>query len=635
MVKEIRVGTNYYFNIKIPESPTETQTSNRSIEISTTTIYRVNGGTWQTRTGYFRFNFSWSQNKYLYYDGANHYMSENDIIEFVGVVDSTIMIDGDFFTKLVTDNAIPNPIEIELDTLNCEPRLVGKTSGTNLLFIDRIYGALREEINLLTPSITIQYNMVPNFNYVYISSLQRYYFVTNITCVRGNIYRIDLKVDVLCSYDSDIREQSGFISRNENDLSDRKLVDERRPLKDIRNIEYHSVMVDYPSPLSIKNITFFFGEAYDTTKHHWMVNTYSEMETTNYLSNVVSGQTYPIMGGSTRQPNDLIYFGSSEDMKYLTYGIIKNSTQEDYILSVVYYPFDITPFLNSTANYNLCAGSNYLNKNTMQPWGTTSDGQLTFYKFTRSQMPPLVLADFTITSPYDESTSPEKAYLNYEPFTEYELYVPFVGWVKVPAKEILNKRCLVMYALDITTGDGTMYITNYYDGYVIYSCSCRIGFKIPLSQNNQYQNELQRENNNLSMGIGLLGSSIATILGAISMNPLAVAGGVVSGVKSVGQTINKNSLLIPHTSVSYQSIETSIYGGYSVLLKITSKQEESIDSDVYGHTQGYPINQYDSLSNYTGYTEIPEMHYKPDSQTYITKTEIDEIVSLARDGIIL
>lgn len=531
--------------------------------------------------------------------------------------------------------AIKNPITIELDRLNCENNVVNKLSGSNLIYVDKLVGSLREEINLLSPSIVIEYNKVPDFNYIYIPSLQRYYFVTNITNVRYRVYRIDLKVDVLTTYNTDIRKQRCFITRNETPLN-RKLVDEERPLEDIKSISYSDVMTSYGTPDDgVKNITFSYSDSADTSKHHWMVNTYSEMEIVSYISNGIAGLPYPNLGGSTRQPNDLIYFGTSDDMHYLTYGVIKNSAQEDYILSVIYYPFDVTDFLADTTYHNLCAGSAYLNKSALTPWDTTSDNQLTFYQYTRSNLPPLILADFTITSEIDETLYPEKAYLNYEPFREYELYIPFVGWVKVPAKEILNTRVVVLYAIDITTGDGTMYIFQYLTNHVIYSCPCRIGFKVPLSKNNKYENEIQRENNNLSMGIGLLGASITAMLGAISNNPLALAGGIVSGVKSISGAVSKNSLLIPHTSVSYQSTETSIYPAYRVLLKVKKTIEETIDESVYAHTKGYPINQYDYLTNYTGYTEIPEMHYKPDTQPYITKTEIDEIVSLARDGIIL
>lgn len=89
-----------------------------------------------------------------------------------------------------------------------------------LVSVGTLSGALREECSMLTPSITYQSSEVPTFNYVYIPVFNRYYFVTHLSSVSKNVWRMELKCDVLMSYKEQILSLHGVIGRQENDFND-------------------------------------------------------------------------------------------------------------------------------------------------------------------------------------------------------------------------------------------------------------------------------------------------------------------------------------------------------------------------------------------------------------------------------
>lgn len=77
-------------------------------------------------------------------------------------------------------------------------------------------GTLREESSVIDPVITVTgLTNLPSINYAYIPEFGRYYFITNIKCVRNNYFQVSMHVDVLMTYKSQILANSAIIERNE------------------------------------------------------------------------------------------------------------------------------------------------------------------------------------------------------------------------------------------------------------------------------------------------------------------------------------------------------------------------------------------------------------------------------------
>ena len=70
---------------------------------------------------------------------------------------------------------------------------------------DQVDIEIKENSNIINPIIILSRERNINFNYVYLTSYNRYYFVRNITYSQQRYY-IDLQVDVLMSFNSNIKK---------------------------------------------------------------------------------------------------------------------------------------------------------------------------------------------------------------------------------------------------------------------------------------------------------------------------------------------------------------------------------------------------------------------------------------------
>lgn len=125
----------------------------------------------------------------------------------------------------------PSPegsIEVILYKNKSDTHRVDKTEY--LTQVGSLMGVLREACSLISPSINVQLNYIPNFNYVYIPIFNRYYYVTNVTSVRKDLWTISLDIDVLMTYREGIKKLDAFIVRNEHTYND-FLIDDKRVIE--------------------------------------------------------------------------------------------------------------------------------------------------------------------------------------------------------------------------------------------------------------------------------------------------------------------------------------------------------------------------------------------------------------------
>lgn len=99
-----------------------------------------------------------------------------------------------------------------------------------ITFVESISGTLRDSTSITSFSVLIERTTTPDFNYVYIPVFNRYYYVTDITSVRNNLWEISLSVDVLMSYKDAILNCSAVVDRNEFDYNP-LLIDTKIPLQ--------------------------------------------------------------------------------------------------------------------------------------------------------------------------------------------------------------------------------------------------------------------------------------------------------------------------------------------------------------------------------------------------------------------
>lgn len=117
---------------------------------------------------------------------------------------------------------------INFYSYNGHPNTVNKQLGE----FTAIEGDLRQTFDVLRPTVTLRKQPRPTFNYCYIPSLGRYYFVERVSFEGNNAYELSLRVDVLKTYESEILAATGRVSESDNPdpyISNRETVYKRTP----------------------------------------------------------------------------------------------------------------------------------------------------------------------------------------------------------------------------------------------------------------------------------------------------------------------------------------------------------------------------------------------------------------------
>ena len=117
-------------------------------------------------------------------------------------------------------------IKIKTFVYDGEPNRVNKTLQEN----EEYTGVLNATFNVLTPVVRFRTRTPVSFNYVYIESLHRYYFVSELT-QDGDICTVRLRVDVLISYKDKILTTSATLVKGNNA---NKFISNRNSVYDVR-----------------------------------------------------------------------------------------------------------------------------------------------------------------------------------------------------------------------------------------------------------------------------------------------------------------------------------------------------------------------------------------------------------------
>lgn len=117
-------------------------------------------------------------------------------------------------------------IKIKTFIYDGKPNAVNKTLQEN----EEYTGVLNATFNVLTPVVRFRTRTPVSFNYVFIKSLNRYYFVSELN-QDGDICTVRLRVDVLQTYKEKILASSATLTKGNNI---NKFVSNRTNIYDVR-----------------------------------------------------------------------------------------------------------------------------------------------------------------------------------------------------------------------------------------------------------------------------------------------------------------------------------------------------------------------------------------------------------------
>lgn len=162
----------------------------------------------------------------------------------------------DIFNIAYDSFSFNDSVHITLYDNRAESSRVNKSSF--LTPIRNLIGTFRDDVDITRPSITIQFSgNTVDFNYLFISELNRYYFVDNVIIVNKNIRELQCHIDILNTYREYINGLNAFIDRNE--YADSPLIiDNKRIIHEGYDIETKSV----------DNAVFFMRDTSFTTPYY-------------------------------------------------------------------------------------------------------------------------------------------------------------------------------------------------------------------------------------------------------------------------------------------------------------------------------------------------------------------------------
>lgn len=509
-------------------------------------------------------------------------------------------------------------MEIVLFISSADKERVDKTPYLSQLM--QLQGYLRDPASVENPTITLQLSgalgspiadadgeqiadadgfaigtspRITDANYMYIPEFGRYYFISDITLNHSGLYIISARVDALMSFKEYIKQLNCFVSRNEHDFYITEQ-DELLPLQFRKSITEYAVAKGSLVNTELKSDFDYF----DTNIILSIVTDYGEGFP---RINPPANSGLPIIN-----PEAFVGFGSNmyslngQMLDDLVLAVMKDDSLLSFINSLVALPF--VPTRGSARNvkkghYNP-TNPNASNIVIKYDGGT----QKNFQAYTVNAMSEYqVIADFVMPG--------WSSFIDGSPYTHYELFLPFYGYIELNFMAVAGHRLIVYYTCDFNDGAGNVYVYDMTDRKQVFSSACQIGVKISLSSTNMRELINQRNAENTNLALNIL-ASIGTIgTGIVSENPIAIGGGALNLARSIGSYVNANANMFERASASFAGSSSALYAPFDVRLRITrSINDLSVDMDRFAHSVGRPLRQYRTLSELRGFTIAQSVH---------------------------
>ena len=322
----------------------------------------------------------------------------------------------------------------------------------------------------------------------------------------------------------------------------------------------------------------------------------------NFESDVIS---YPINAITGVGTGITTYILNHEQMQYILNkvwdpSLIAILTNFDLspIVNCLIWPCEMTSTIEGTTAQSVGV---YIGKNII-PFSSL-DPKINYY-ITKNYIKILDFGEIEM-----KSKNFYNSFLDYEPYSTYNLYLPYVGIVPIAACDVINHKVRINCCLDIATGAGKYIILI--DGTGKYFFDCQVGIQIQLT------------NSNFSESLnGLVRNSINPIS---NFREGGAVGVISKGLGNAASALN---------NIDFSSIGTSGNGNERLNSQeayfIIERCETVIPTD-FNKNYGRPSLITTQLKNLKGFTTVPNVLI----ETTATETEKKEIIALLNEGVII
>lgn len=547
-----------------------------------------------------------------------------------------------------------------------DARRVDKSTHLNALSVS-LSGTFRTPTSILNPTIDVDLTGLSasnktfvqlTCNYVYITEFDRFYYIVNRVFVSDDIIRFTMSVDVLFSHMKYILAQKCIIERNENTYT--PWIEDDRQVFDLEKwvyIKKPTTPTDISSGVKLTTLEWdlYGGGSINDKDFKFAVSVFSEQTNTGLG---IGGKQYPPMPVSDL-PIIEVESQNGASGKYTMFvtniagvnAVIEACTQHadtigSFVGNIIAFPFALTETAEFTQITSVKVGAlqggvspsisllayppyndNGRNKNSSTPPNPTYSGE--------------DFLNYVLLAVWD--TDDPTGYLDLEPYTQYEIYLPFIGYVKVDAVNYLGYRIWVFFSTSLKDGQSTMFIYttskvtsdpfSAEDCKLIYTGNFKMGIEIPRSSTSKESIEARKLQQGISFAINEVGAVAQVVTGVATENPMMMAKGGLMGVQAVAGFAGNMATMLQSGNIKLGTSDSSASSPLYVYERKTKMVANLAVADI-AKMYGLPCKQYLTLSQVSGMTICGEPVLSYGSYSILVE-EQDEIRKYMKNGIIL
>ena len=424
-------------------------------------------------------------------------------------------------------------------------------------------GVMVDGFDIMNPVISFPYasdrNIGPGYNYAYVETFKRYYFVDNWE-YRDRLWYAHLKIDVLATWKNYIGAQSMYVLRSSASF-DENIIDAFYPIKNsYTSISTSSAESDWATTGNPSDGCYVLGVINGTPTGggftSYYVLTANEMDTfRTYMMGSYTGSTIPELMNRVKTTAEDFY---AEFMKsYL------NPIQ--YITSCYWFPIQVKKSTNAV-NINLGYWDTGISAHTIKALG-----EIQYFTFPRPSLTGL------------------SNYRYYYPYAIYNLVMFPFGIIPINSMLIDENGLRVCRVTDYITGETTIVINNY---------------KQNVSDNNSTSFITQTAQLGVPITVSSLSSNPLNMASAIGNGIDKVLGSPSVGNKidGIGEILSSSISLAGSPSSSSTptaGIAGSVLGGMNYL---TARFYDIVEEDM--EHNGRPLYKKRQLASLPGYQKV-------------------------------
>lgn len=204
--------------------------------------------------------------------------------------------------------------------------------------------------------------------------------------------------------------------------------------------------------------------------------------------------------------------------------------------------------------------------------------------------------------------------LDYEPYTTFDIFLPFIGFRKLQASDIVDNYVTVSYTIDLITGScvADIIVDKGTFKACMYQFTGNCAIQIPISSGNF--------NQIISNAIGIAASGFATLASGGSLAPLMIGATANALTNSRAQVERGGTLGGNAGALTYKKPF------------IICTRQKSVVPYEYEKFTGFPASSQIRLGRCEGYTRVKSCHLEDMKGTDREKRELERIL---KEGIIV